>query len=235
MIARPSAARARGSVIHNLHRSAASAVRKFSSGSPARTHLIRATIHCGNFRSGFVSCGDEPALRSDEWHAGAARGPEAIGTVGRANMERKESRQRDDVAKASPGDVFRQGWVRLSERVILHPGDRVRVSGGPYWEQVGADGGVTKTRMGERGVMVFEEYCQLGESRWVVARGQSGYAALHMGPEERSPEVPGLVRRPYRLRRIRPTQPRRKPNAESVRARARSHERRRAVNRKARP
>jgi hypothetical protein len=131
--------------------------------------------------------------------------------------------------------VVRQEWVRLSERVTLQPGDKVRVSGGPYWEQVGADGGVTKTRMGERGVMVFEEYCQLGESRWVVARGQSGYAALHMGPEERSPEVPGLVRRPYRLRRIRPTQPRRKPNAESVRARARSHERRRAVNRKARP
>jgi hypothetical protein len=118
-------------------------------------------------------------------------------------MGRNEGREGDDIANANPDDVVRQDWVRLSERVTLQPGDKVRVSGGPYWEQVGADGSVTKTQMGERGVMVFEEYCQLGESRWVVARGRSGYAALHIGPEERSTEVPGLVRRPYRLRRMR--------------------------------
>jgi hypothetical protein len=150
-------------------------------------------------------------------------------------MGRNACRDGGDIANANPDDIVRQDWVRLSERVTLQPGDKVRVSGGPYWEQVGADGSVTKTRMGERGVMVFEEYCQLGQSRWVVARGQSGYAALHVGPEERSPEVPGLVRRPYRLRRIRPCDSRRKPAPESVRARARKCERRRAGNRKAKP
>ena len=127
--------------------------------------------------------------------------------------------------------VVRQEWVRLSERVTLQPGDKVRVSGGPYWEQVGADGSVTKTRMGERGVMVFEEYCQLGQSRWVVARGQSGYAALHVGPEERSSEVPGLVRRPYRLRRIRAAESQRKSAPANVRDRAKPRSRRRPAHR----
>ena len=57
--------------------------------------------------------------------------------------------------------------------------------------------------MGERGVMAFEEHCQLGHRHWIVARGRDGYAALHIGPEERSTTVPGLVRRPYRLRKVR--------------------------------
>ena len=127
--------------------------------------------------------------------------------------------------------VVRQDRVRLSERVTLQPGDKVRVSGGPYWEQIGADGSVTKTRMGERGVMVFEEYCQLGQSQWVVARGDNGYAALHVGPEERSSEVPGLVRRPYRLRRIRPTQSRRKRTSAIARGRAKPGSRRRPARR----
>jgi len=106
-------------------------------------------------------------------------------------------------ADPGPADVVRRNWVQLSERVTLRPGDKVRVSGGPYWEQGGFDGAVTKTRMGERGVMVFEEYCEFGESRWVVARGQNGYAALHIGPEQPSSTVPGLMRCPYRLRKVR--------------------------------
>ena len=115
-----------------------------------------------------------------------------------------------DTMKMSPDNVsntdavVRQDRVRLSERVTLQPGDKVRVSGGPYWEQIGADGSVTKTRMGERGVMVFEEYCELNESRWIVARGKAGYAALHMGLQERSELLPGLVRRPYKIRKLRP-------------------------------
>lgn len=99
--------------------------------------------------------------------------------------------------------VLRQNWIRLSERVTLRAGDKVRVSGGPYWEQADATGTITRMRMGERGMMAFEEYCELGQSRWIVARGRDGYAALHVGPEERSSTIPGLVRRPYRLRKVR--------------------------------
>ena len=132
------------------------------------------------------------------------------------------------------GTVMRQEWVRMSKRVSLHPGDKVRVSGGPYWEQIGMDGSITKTRMAERGVMVFEEYCQLGQRRWVVARGRNGYAALHIGPQEQSCDVPGLVRRPYRLRRIRPAKAHRKvaPARDSARVKPsarRRHARRRGA------
>jgi len=135
------------------------------------------------------------------------------------------------ITRASPGDVVQQGWVQLSERVTLRPGDRVRVSGGPYWEQPSPDGGVTKVRMGERGIMVFEEYCRLGKSQWVVARGESGYAALHVGPEERSSEVPGLVRRPYRLRRVRAAESQRRSTPADVCGRAKPRSRRRPAHR----
>lgn len=134
-------------------------------------------------------------------------------------------------ARTSAGEVVRQGWVQLSQRVTLRPGDRVRVSGGPYWEQPSPDGGVTKVRMGERGVMVFEEYCRLGQSQWVVARGESGYAALHVGPEERSSEVPGLVRRSYRLRRVRSAESQRKSTPAIVSGRAKHCSRRRPAHR----
>lgn len=238
----------------NSHRSAPYVVRKFSSPIPAHRRFVITVIHCGNFRSGFVSCGEHSALRSEVWRAGAARSPESRCAVGPVTMRRNECRGGrnpvgdnngdcamarisvgDGIAKAGSGDVVRQGWVQLSERVTLRPGDKVRVSGGPYWEQPSPDGGVTKTRLGERGVMVFEEYCQLGQSRWIVARGRNGYAALHLGPEEHSAEVPGLVRRPYRLRRIRSAQPRRNPTLESVRSCAKNRGRRLAAHRKARP
>jgi hypothetical protein len=137
--------------------------------------------------------------------------------------------------RPNPSGVVRQKWVRLSERVTLQAGDRVRVSGGPYWEQTAPDGSVTKTRMSERGVMVFEEYCELGQSRWIVARGQDGYAALHLGPEEQSADVPGLVRRPYKLRWIRPGKARRGTNPASVVARAKSSGRSRPAHRGAAP
>jgi hypothetical protein len=128
---------------------------------------------------------------------------------GECDKARWESLQLPANTTASDGPmagwqcVVRQNWIRLSERVTLRAGDKVRVSGGPYWEQVDANGTVTRMRMGERGVMAFEEYCELGQSRWIVARGRDGYAALHIGPEEQSTTIPGLVRQPYRLRKVR--------------------------------
>ena len=240
-------------VLHS-HRSGTSAARKVSSALPANRDCVSAVIHCGNFHSGSVSCGAHPALRSELWRAGTSRSQEARRTVGPEIMRRNERRggrnsfggsNSDCVAartsagagitRASPGDVVRQGWVQLSERVTLRPGDRVRVSGGPYWEQPSPDGGVTRTRMGERGVMVFEEYCRLGQSQWVVARGESGYAALHVGPEERSAEVPGLVRRPYRLRRIRASESQRKSTRASACCRSKPRSRRRPAHRQVAP
>lgn len=115
---------------------------------------------------------------------------------------------------AGGAHVRRYDHLRLSERVLLVPGDKIRVSAGPYYEDHDGDGNVVKTKMAERGIMVFEEYCELNESRWIVARGKAGYAALHMGLQERSELLPGLVRRPYKVRKVRP---RKIPQAESRR------------------
>lgn len=100
--------------------------------------------------------------------------------------------------------VQRYDQLRLSERVLLVPGDKIRVSAGPYYEGHDGDGIVVKTKMAERGIMTFVEYCELGDSRWIVARGKAGYAALHMGVQERSELLPALVRRPYKVRKLRP-------------------------------
>lgn len=99
--------------------------------------------------------------------------------------------------------VRRHEWVRLSERFTLESGDRIRVRGGPYWQQIDADGTVVKTRMAERGVMVFDSYCEYRDSRWIVARGSSGYASLHIGEEYPSEDIPGYVCRPYRVTKVR--------------------------------
>jgi hypothetical protein len=93
--------------------------------------------------------------------------------------------------------------LRLSPRVLLQAGDKIRVSAGPHYEGHAADGTPARIKMAERGVMIFEEYCELGTRRWIVARGKAGFAALHIGPEEVSSEIPGLIRRPYRVTKVR--------------------------------
>ncbi len=114
----------------------------------------------------------------------------------------------------------RQAEYRLSPRVFLRAGDKIRVSGGPYYEAHDAAGNVVKTKMAERGVMIFLGYCESGTSRWIEAHGTAGFAALHIGPEEISSEIPGLVRRPYRITKVRAknrpggaAQPRRRKSA----------------------
>ncbi len=146
------------------------------------------------------------------------RRPDRRQEVGRRRHPGRDSGQRDRRAidRANPrgtghapeptvqaNGVRRHEQVRLSERVTLEAGDRIRVRGGPYWQQTCADGTVVKTRMAERGVMVFDSYCEYGDSRWIVARGSSGYASLHIGEEHPSEDIPGYVRRPYRVTKVR--------------------------------
>ena len=63
--------------------------------------------------------------------------------------------------------------------------------------------------MAERGVMEFLGYYERGKSRWILAHGKSGYATLYMGPEEESTHIPGYIRRPYKITKLK--QPRKKP------------------------
>ena len=85
---------------------------------------------------------------------------------------------------------------RVSARVVLRPGDRFRVSGGPYWR--GQDG--QRIRMAERGVMTFMRTQYRGSVVLIEARSEAGYCVLHVSGRRRNRVDPALVCRPYRIR-----------------------------------
>lgn len=109
----------------------------------------------------------------------------------------------ESLSPATPLGVARHEVYRVSPRVVLRAGDRIRLSRGPYWEEKVSDGSVVRHGMAERGTAVFVEYCETHESRWIVVRMGRRYASLHVGPEQRSPMIPGFVRRPYVIRKVR--------------------------------
>jgi len=85
---------------------------------------------------------------------------------------------------------------RVSPRVVLRPGDRFKVAAGPYYRL--ADG--TKVSMAARGTFVLLAVEQRRGRVTLLAYGRDGYAALHVAGRRRS-RVPGLVARPYRVKR----------------------------------
>lgn len=90
---------------------------------------------------------------------------------------------------------------RVSQRVVLRPGDRFRVTGGPYWRC--GDG--KRLAMAERGVLTFNRAIRYGSVVLIEARSQDGYCVLHVEGRRRSRVDPALVCRPYRIKaRLRP-------------------------------
>jgi hypothetical protein len=88
---------------------------------------------------------------------------------------------------------------RVSTRVVLHPGDRFRVSGGPYYRLASGE----KIPMAARGVMTFRRALRTGRGGkrvLIEASAGEGTVILHIEGSRRSP-VPGLVPRPYRITR----------------------------------
>ena len=81
---------------------------------------------------------------------------------------------------------------------LLLPGDRFAVAGGPYYRNHQG----SRTAMAAHGPLVFRAFCHNGARCWIEALGPDGVCVLHLGPEEESPVVPGLIRRPYRVTRI---------------------------------
>lgn len=87
---------------------------------------------------------------------------------------------------------------QISPRVTLHPGDKFRVTAGPYYRL--ADG--TKVPMAARGVFTLVEVLRgRGERVSLLGYGREGFALIHVSGRRRS-RVPGLVARPYRVRRV---------------------------------
>jgi hypothetical protein len=91
--------------------------------------------------------------------------------------------------------VFDQ--YRYGPRSVLVPGDRFRVSGGPVYV---TDDGKT-IPVADRGIFVFRRYCTQGAAKWIEAHRSDGSAliVLWVGKTIRSPVIPNLRRRPYRV------------------------------------
>lgn len=83
---------------------------------------------------------------------------------------------------------------RVSERVILTPGDQFRVAAGPYYR---LDSG-ERVPLAARGTMTFVAAHRRGQRVVIEARDGAGTVMLHVAGRRRSP-VPGMVPRPYRI------------------------------------
>jgi len=96
---------------------------------------------------------------------------------------------------------------QLSPRITLAPGDAFRVTGGPYYRL--ADG--RRVPMAARGTFRLVEIVRQRSRVYLLAYGREGWALLHVEGRRRS-AVPGLVARPYRVRRLKKIPAARKTN-----------------------
>ena len=87
---------------------------------------------------------------------------------------------------------------RLSKKVSLTQGDRVRVSGGPYFL---TQSGV-KISMGERGVGVFERAEENGEGIYVRFDRTHAPRFVYIGPERVSKST-GTTLRSHKIVKLR--------------------------------
>jgi len=85
---------------------------------------------------------------------------------------------------------------RVSQRVVLRPGDRFRVTAGPYWR--GQDG--SRIPMAERGVLTCVRVVRRGAVVLIEAVGENGCCVLHVAGRRRNRVDPALVCRPYRIK-----------------------------------
>lgn len=88
---------------------------------------------------------------------------------------------------------------RVSERVVLRPGDQFRVTGGPYYRLASGE----RVAMAARGVMTFRRALRTGRGGrrvLIEATAGEGTVILHVAGSRRSP-VEGLVARPYKITR----------------------------------
>jgi hypothetical protein len=86
---------------------------------------------------------------------------------------------------------------QLSPRVTLTPGDSFRVSRGPYMRTASGD----RIPLAARGTFRLVEVIRRGSVISLLGYGREGYALIHVAGRRRSRSVPGLVCRPYLVRR----------------------------------
>lgn len=87
---------------------------------------------------------------------------------------------------------------QLSPRITLAPGDSIRVSQGPYVRL--KDG--RKAAMAAKGLYRLLEVIHDRSRVYLLAHSKTaGYAILHVAGRRRNRVVPGLVCRPYKIKR----------------------------------
>jgi len=86
---------------------------------------------------------------------------------------------------------------RVSPRVVLRPGDRCRVGGGPYYRLASGE----RVPMAVRGVVTFRRVVRHGRRVLIEAQAGEGTVILHVEGRRRNRMIPGLVCRPYTIRR----------------------------------
>jgi len=91
---------------------------------------------------------------------------------------------------------------RYNKNSFLHPGDKFRASGGPVYVGIDDTGKEVRHPMGERGVFVFRQYCEMGASKWIEATGGQRRVIIYVGSDRRSPRVDGLRLRPHKIRPV---------------------------------
>ena len=84
---------------------------------------------------------------------------------------------------------------RYSPKVLFREGDKMRVSGGPYYET--KDG--RKIKMGHSGLFTF---LYADDEGHVWAKGKEGVRMLYMGEPHLS-ELTGTYMAPHKLRKVR--------------------------------
>lgn len=85
---------------------------------------------------------------------------------------------------------------QVSARVVLAPGDRFRVSGGPYWRTAGGE----RIPLATRGVCRLLAVCRDRRRTYLVVQASQGIAVLHVEGRRRNKMMPELVCRPYKIR-----------------------------------
>lgn len=95
---------------------------------------------------------------------------------------------------------------RIGPRTALRPGDRFRVSGGPYYRLASGE----KITLAARGTytLLAVDAGRRGRVQ-LLAYGPGGFAVIHVAGRRRS-RVPGLVCRPYKVRAARKSRAARK-------------------------
>lgn len=83
---------------------------------------------------------------------------------------------------------------KISEEICLSEGDKVKISGGPYFR--GPSG--NKTRMGQKGIGIFKYASENGDAIFVQFDFNSSPRYVYMGEEKKS-ENTGIILKPHKI------------------------------------